>query len=123
MELTGRLAEYTRLAEQFRAVRDGVDEIRGTGYSADDLVTAVVDGRGQLVELDLDPRIYRDRNATELAAKIVAAVKDAYADAARDAVELAEKVLPKNRRGTEIDPLLDPAAHMLDDVIASEGGR
>ncbi len=121
-ELTGRLAEYSRLAEQVRAMRDGVDEIRGTGYSDDDLVTAVVDGRGQLVELELDPRIYRDRNATELATRIVAAIHDAAADAEREAVKFAEKLLPKARRGTDVDTMFDPALHLLDDVIKSEGG-
>jgi DNA-binding protein YbaB len=122
-ELTGRLAEYTRLAEQAKAMRDNIDEIRGTGYSADDLVTAVVDGRGTLVELDLDPRIYRDRNATELATKIVAAVHEATEDAERKLVELVEKLLPPNQRGSDVDPMFDPAEHLLSEASAAEGGK
>lgn len=118
-ELTGRLAEYHRLAEQVRAVQDGVDDIRGTGYSDDDLVTAVVNGRGALVELELDPRIYRDRNATELATKIVAAIHEATGDAAT----FAEKLLPPSRRGDDVDPMFGPALHLLGEPSAPEGGK
>lgn len=121
-ELTGRLAEYARLADQVKAMRDNVDEVRGTGYSEDGLVTAVVGGRGELVELELDPRIYRDRNATELAAKIVAAVHDAAAEAGRESTKFAEQLLPKHKRGDDVDPTFGPALHMLDQA-SGEGGK
>jgi DNA-binding protein YbaB len=111
-ELTGRLAEYGRLAERVRAVRDGIDEVRGTGYSDDGLVTAVVGGRGELVELELDPRIYRDRDATALAAKIVAAVGEATAEAAEATAKLAGELAPPRRGDT--DAHFDPALHLLE---------
>jgi DNA-binding protein YbaB len=120
-ELTGRLAEYARLAEQVRAMRDSVDDIRGTGCSDDGLVTAVVGGRGELLELELDPRIYRDRDAAGLAAKILAAVHEAAAEAGQEAVTFAEKLLPANRRGDDVDPRFDPALHLLDGTSALEG--
>ncbi|HYQ61927.1 YbaB/EbfC family nucleoid-associated protein [Actinophytocola sp.] len=119
-ELTGRLAEYARLADQVKAIRDGVDEIRGTGYSGDGLVTAVAGGRGELLELDLDPRVYREPNATELAAKIVAAVREAAAEAEREATRLAAKLLPPERH-EDIDPRFDPALHLLGEISAMEG--
>ncbi len=122
-ELTGRFAEYERLAEQVRAVRDGVDDLRGTGYSDDGLVTAVVGGRGELLELELDPRIYRDRNAAELAARIVAAVHEAAADAELAATAYAAELLPPNRRGEAVDPVFDPVLHLLGDTSALEGGK
>jgi DNA-binding protein YbaB len=121
-ELTGRLAEYTLLAEQAKAMRDNIDGICGTGYSDDGLVTAVVGGRGNLVELELDPRIYRDRNATELAAKIVAAVHEATEDAERETARFAEKLLPPDQRG-DVDPMFDPALHLLDEASTAEGGK
>jgi DNA-binding protein YbaB len=106
-ELTGRLAEYARLAEQVRAVRDGVEEVRATGYSDDGLVTAVVGGRGELLELELDPRIYRDRDAAALATKIVAAIHEAAADADQQAAEL---LVPGR---DDADARFDPALNML----------
>ena len=121
-ELTGRLAEYARLAEQVKAVKDGVAEIRGTGYSTDGLVTAVVGGRGELVELELDPRIYREQNATKLAADILAAVQEAAAEAEQEATKIAEKLVPPNRRD-DVDPRFDPALHMLADPKALEARK
>jgi DNA-binding protein YbaB len=119
-ELTGRLAEYERIAEQVRAVKDAIDEVRGTGYSDDGLVTAVVGGRGELLELELAPRIYRERNAAELAARIVATVREAAAEAERETVKFAEKLAPgKRRHGT--DTVFDPALRLLGDVAEPEG--
>jgi DNA-binding protein YbaB len=120
-ELTGRLAEYARLTEQVQAVRDGIDEVRGTGYSEDGLVTAVVGGRGELVELELDPRIYRDRNATELAEKIVAAVHEAAEEAGRETTKLAEKLTP--RPGDDFDPMFDPVLQQIEKAKSAEGWR
>ena len=119
-ELTGRLAESHRIAEQVRAVQDGIDEVRGTGYSDDGLVTAVVGGRGELLELELDPRIYRDRNAAELAARIVATVREATAEAGQEAAKFAEKLAPGKRRG-ETDAAFDPALRLLGDAAEPEG--
>lgn len=119
-ELTGRLAEYQRIAEQVRAVKDGIDEVRGTGYSDDGLVTAVVGGRGELLELELDPRIYRERNAAELAARIVATVREAAAEAEQETVKFAGKLAPgKRREGT--DAVFDPALRLLGDAEEAEG--
>jgi DNA-binding protein YbaB len=115
-ELTGRLAEYNRLAEQVKAMRDGIDEVRGTGYSDDGLVTAVVGGRGELVDLELDPRIFRDRNATELAAKVLAAVREATEDVQREAIRFTEKIVPRNKRGDDFDPAFDPALRVIESM-------
>ncbi|TDV40069.1 YbaB/EbfC family nucleoid-associated protein [Actinophytocola oryzae] len=120
-ELTGRFAEYQRLAEQVMAIRDGIDDIRGTGYSDDGLVTAVVGGRGRLLELEIDPRIYRERNATELAAKVVAAVREAAAEAEKAATTIAEKTLPQTRGGEDVDPVFDPVMRLLGDAQKLEG--
>jgi DNA-binding protein YbaB len=118
-ELTGRLAEYARRAEQVKAMQDGVDDLRGTGYSDDGLVTAVVGGRGELLELELDPRIYREPNAVELAARIVAAVHEAAAQAEEAAAGLAAKLLPRNRRDA-VDPRFDLALHVIGEASALE---
>jgi len=118
-ELTGRLAEYARLAEQVKAMQDGVHDLRGTGYSDDGLVTAVVGGRGELLELELDPRIYREPNAAELATRIVAAVHEATTQAEEAAAELAAKLLPRNRRD-DVDPRFDLALHVIGEASALE---
>lgn len=111
--LTGRLAEYERIGEQVRALRDGIVEVRATAYSDDGLITAVVGGRGNLLELELDPRIYRDQDARALADAIRATVRDAEEQAGQEAGRLAEGLLPRDRR-EDADALFDPALHLIE---------
>jgi DNA-binding protein YbaB len=109
----GRLGEYARLAERIRALRDGVDDIRATGFSRDGTVTAVVDGRGQLRDLELDPRIYRVQDSAALARSILDAVREAGEESRRMANRIALDLLPdRDRRG--LDPTFDPALHFLE---------
>jgi DNA-binding protein YbaB len=109
--VTGRLAEYERIGEQVRALRDGIDDVRATAYSDDGLVTAVVNGRGELLDLELDPRVYRDQDSAALAGTIRATVRKAAADACRETADLARGLLPA---GGDVDPLFDPALHVLE---------
>lgn len=110
----GRLAEYEWLAEQVRAMSDGIDEVRGTAHSDDELVTAVVSGRGLLLELELDSRVFREQDADGLAATIVATVREAAAEAETEATRLAEKLVPRRERGEGFDPVYGPVLHLLD---------
>jgi DNA-binding protein YbaB len=113
-EYDARAGEYARIADQVRAMRDGVDDIRATAYSDDGLVSAVVGGRGEVVELELDPRVYRDQNPAALAETILATIHAAAEEAEQSAIRFAEKLLPA-RRGGDIDPMFDPVLHMLED--------
>lgn len=113
----GSLAEYERIAEQVRAMCDGIDDVRATAYSDDELVTAVVGGRGELLELELDARVFRDQDATGLAATILATVREAAAEAEREATRFAEKLVPARQRGRDVDPVYDPVLHLLDNNL------
>ena len=122
-ELTGRLAEYARLTEQVQAIRDGVDEIRGTAYSDDGLVTAVVGGRGELVRAGAGPDgSTATQNATELAARIVAAVHEAAAeDAEQEATKFARSSCRRTAPARHRPDVRPGPAHARDDQLA--GGR
>jgi DNA-binding protein YbaB len=113
-EYDARAGEYARIADQVRSMRAGVDDIRETAYSDDGLVTAVVGGRGEVVGLELDPRVYRNQDPEELASTIVATIHAAAEEASQSAVRYAEKLLPAHRGG-EVDPMFDPVLHMLED--------
>ena len=113
-EVRGTLAEYERIAEQVRAMRDGIENVRATNHSDDGLVTAVVGGRGELLELELDPRIFRDQDAPGLAAAILATVSGAAEEAEQEAVRFAERLIPARQRGQDVDPTFDPVLHLLD---------
>ncbi|MBB4906426.1 YbaB/EbfC family nucleoid-associated protein [Actinophytocola algeriensis] len=114
-EVRGRLAEYEWLGKQVRAMYDGIDDVRGTAHSADELVTAVVGGRGELLELELDARVFREQDAGGLAASILATVREAAEDAEREATRLAEELVPRRERGADFDPVFGPALHLLND--------
>ncbi len=113
-QVRGSLVEYERIAEQVRAMRDGIEDIRATTHSDDGLVTAVVGGRGELLELALDSRVFREQDAAGLAETILAAVREAAAEAEQEAVRFAERLVSPRRRGAEVDPVFDPVLHLLD---------
>ncbi|GHH44123.1 YbaB/EbfC family nucleoid-associated protein [Lentzea cavernae] len=114
-DLTGRLAEYARLAGRLRRVQDGITDVRATADSDDGLVHAVVGGRGELLELELDQRIFREQDAATLARKIVETVRDAAAEAERDAAGIAEKLMPQQKPGAAADSMFGPVLSMLDE--------
>ncbi|GAA4698667.1 YbaB/EbfC family nucleoid-associated protein [Phytohabitans rumicis] len=111
--LTERLAEYQRLAAQVRALRDGVDGISATAYSPDGLITAVVGGRGELLDLVLDPLIGRDQDATALAEAIAETIRDAAGQATQEATRLTERLVGE-RSGRHADPTYGPVLYVLD---------
>ena len=80
-------SDLDALQREIRELRTALDETRETATSDDGLITATAGGRGELVELELDPRIYRDQDSTVLAAGIVETVRRAVQRAQRKAVE------------------------------------
>ncbi|MFC6022186.1 YbaB/EbfC family nucleoid-associated protein [Plantactinospora solaniradicis] len=112
-ELSGRLAEYSRLTDDVLAMRDGIDKIRVTAESPDGLVAATVGGRGELRDLELDPRIYREPDAAALARTIVGTIRDAAGAAAQDAARIAARLI-RAEADERADPLVDPVLHLLE---------
>jgi DNA-binding protein YbaB len=72
--------------------------IRGEARSEDRLIRVVVGPRGQLVDLELDPRVFRNPDSKALAAAIMATARDAIEDCQRQARELRDELLPKDLR-------------------------
>ncbi|WP_433165246.1 YbaB/EbfC family nucleoid-associated protein [Kribbella sp. CA-247076] len=85
---TGDQAQVGRLAELEREthrIRDSVAGTTGSAESPDGLVEATVGVYGELVELILDPRVFRTPDADALAEQIRSVVNEARA-AAQDGV-------------------------------------
>jgi DNA-binding protein YbaB len=108
--LTERLAEYRRLAERIRTLRDDVDRISATAHSPDGLISAVVGGRGELLDLTLDPRVCHDTDADALAEAIADTIRDATRQAAQEAARVTARLVP----GADVDPTFGPVLHVLD---------
>jgi DNA-binding protein YbaB len=84
----------TKLEESQRRIR----QIKGLAQSPDRLVKATVGPRGQLVDLELDPRLFRNPNAKAVAATIMATVRAAVEDSQRQAQQVRDDLLPKDLR-------------------------
>jgi DNA-binding protein YbaB len=79
----GLMADFERLRSNAGAVRSRLLAVRGRSSSADGLVQVVVDRRGRLEDLEIDPRVYRRPDSRRLAEIIVATARRAAADADR----------------------------------------
>ncbi|WP_223256182.1 YbaB/EbfC family nucleoid-associated protein [Micromonospora endophytica] len=94
-------ARFDDVFGQYQQLRSGLDELqtrltelRVTERSDDGQVTATVNARGELVSIELDPSIYRNRDARALSAKITATVRRASAEATAKTQELVAGYLP-----------------------------
>jgi DNA-binding protein YbaB len=108
-------SDYGRMVDHVRAVRDGIEGIRVTTYSPDGLVRVVCGGRGQLLELELDPRVYREQDSTALAGTIRDTIRESAEDAERATAKLVDRLLPEHARADHHeDPRFGPVLTMLD---------
>jgi DNA-binding protein YbaB len=94
-------ARFDDVFGQYQRLRSGMDdmqrrlaELRVTAESEDGLIRATVGPRGQLIDLRLDRRIYRDMDAAELGRKIVATTEKAAAQVADQVQQMMGDYLP-----------------------------
>lgn len=80
-----RTPDLTPLLRGLRAVQRDLDDLRAEATSADRLVTATVDGRGRLTDLEIDRAACRSPNSTALAAAVLDAIRAATDLAAEEA--------------------------------------
>lgn len=95
--MQGILDDLQRTMGKITEYQQEALEITGTAWSDDRLVKAVVGPRGQLVELEIDPRVYRNPNSKALSATILATVRAAVADANQKMRDIMDRALPKDR--------------------------
>ena len=95
--IRGVIDDLQQTIENAAQTRQQIMEITGTAWSEDRLIKAVVGPRGQLIELEIDPRVYRTPNSKALAATIISTVRAAVEDANKQTKEIVEKVMPKDR--------------------------
>jgi DNA-binding protein YbaB len=90
------LGDLRRATRNMADIQRRLFEVTGTAWSEDRLIRAVVGPRGHLLELHIDPRIYRRPDSGALAASIVATVKAAVAQASARTQEIIDGYLPKD---------------------------
>lgn len=88
-------------------------DMRVTVSSPDRLVTVEVGASGKVVDLTLDPRIYRTSDSAALAATIKALIEQAQDQAEQKEAAIRRKVLPEAEQtgsavGFDLHEVLDP---------------
>ena len=94
-------ARFDDVLGQYQRLRSGMDdmqrrlaELQISAESDDGLIRATVGPRGQLIDLRLDRRIYRDMDAGELSRKIVTTTEQAAAQMAEQVQQMMAGYLP-----------------------------
>jgi DNA-binding protein YbaB len=98
-------AEYERIDALTGALHKAMTGVRITMDSADGLVTVVTDGRGEVLELELDPRVYQARDSRALADTILGTIRAAYEKATDESLRELEKT--SDRADKHLRPVLD----------------
>jgi DNA-binding protein YbaB len=85
--------------------------VSGVAWSDDRLIKVVVGPRGHLVELEIDPRVFRRPDSGALSAVIVQTARRAVEDVARQGREIIDGSVPSDLRrgpltGRGIDALM-----------------
>lgn len=105
--LSSMISDVQRAFSGINETQREMLKVSGTAWSDDRMIKAVVGPRGQLMELEIDPRIYRKPNSKALAADIVSTVRKAVQDANQKARAVLEKSLPSDLRHTNLGGGMD----------------
>lgn len=117
------IEDLRRSIDNVGALQRQMMRVTGTAWSPDRLIKAVVGPRGQLLELEIDPRVYRTPNSKALAASIVATVRAAVDQVIADGAELLDQAMPRELGLDSASPLVRMARrHDADVVKEAEDG-
>jgi DNA-binding protein YbaB len=125
-------ARFDDVFGQYQRLRSGMDEIQRrlaemqvSAESEGGLIKATVNSRGQLAELKLDRRVYRDMDPDRLSREIVAVVGEATARTTDEVRDLMSGYLPPDSgtmgflRDNDFGSLL----RRPDDIMRESGER
>lgn len=106
-------ATFMRLQEEVPALHEKARAVQVTEKSRDGLVAATVGANGDLIRLDLDPRIYRRQDARGLADTITRTIHAAAAKARDRVVEIFAPLIPAEQMRAHIRGDLDAVLEQM----------
>jgi DNA-binding protein YbaB len=109
-------ATFTRLRDEGAEVHARAKALQATEKSHDGLVSVTVGSRGELVRLDLDPRIFRRPDSRHLADSIVETAGRAGERVREQVIELFAPLIPQDQIRAHLDGDIDEVF----DLIAGE---
>ena len=92
----GMISDLRRTVGSVNETHKKMAQITAVAWSDDRLIKATVGPRGQLVDLEIDPRIYRQPNSKALAATILATVRKACDEAMAKTQEIVKAAMPSD---------------------------
>ncbi|MFI6927978.1 YbaB/EbfC family nucleoid-associated protein [Nonomuraea spiralis] len=109
-DVAGMRAYADELRDMFRHIEDAGVELHAlakavqvTETSRDGLVSVTVGSRGELIRLDIDPRIYRRPDARHLADSIAETAQRATERAQERVAEIFEPIIPREDFQAHLD--------------------
>lgn len=104
---------FRRMQEEAPALQRQARAIQVTETSRDGLITVTVGARGELVRLDIDPRIYRRPDARALADAITDTIHKAGTTARERVVETFEPLIPAEQMKAHLSGDLDAVMEQM----------
>lgn len=117
-ELQGR---FQKLATEGPELQKRARTVQVTAKSPDGLISATVGSRGELIRLDLDPRIYRHPDSRELADTITETIKAAGLKAQEEVLEVFEPLIPREELQMHIDGNMEGVLERMADQMLGKG--
>jgi DNA-binding protein YbaB len=113
-------AMFMRMQDEGLELHRKARAVQVTETSPDGLVSATVGPRGDLVRLDLDPRLYRRPDSRQLADTITETIARAAAKARERVIEIFEPVIPPEQMAAHIDGDVETAMRQLAERMTGE---
>lgn len=92
------LDQLQKAAENLPKTHERMRSLTGEAWSDDGMVKAVVGPRGQLVDLEIDPRVFRQPDAEALRSRILGAAAAAAREVGEQAREIMDAQLPSDMK-------------------------
>lgn len=109
--------QLQQAAEAIPATQKKLLSLTGVAWSADRMVKVVVGARGQLVDLEIDPRVFRKPDAAALTATILATSAKAIQNVQDEAREIMDDLMPPDfddlRVDQDVEAIDDPLADLM----------
>jgi DNA-binding protein YbaB len=112
---------FWRLQEEGPKLQQRARALQITEKSPDGLISATVGARGELIRLDIDPRIYRRPDARALADTITETVTKAGTKAREAVVDLFAAVVPREQMEVQLSGDLDALTELMHKQMRGEG--
>ena len=117
----GLRADFQRMLTEGPEAAARARQITVTRKSRDGLVSVTVGPRGDLVTLDIDPRVFRRPDSRALADTIVETVQAAAAEAEEMVVETMSSVLPREAVEAQLTGDLEGYLDQMTDRMTGRG--